>query len=326
MVDNASVDDSVDFVSRNFPSVKIERSKVNLGYAGGCNRGASLATGGLVVFLNSDVEVSREWLGPLVEACSRPGAAVSGGKMLFQDFRDRVYSAGGVLNLFSVPIDRGFLEMDVGQFDTQEDMAYVSGAAMMVDREIFKMLGGFDSSYFAYCEEVDFCLRAWIAGYHVAYTPSSIVYHAFGGSFGRPSPRRRFLGVRNMIYTLVKVFKLKNLSWLLLIYIAFRFSESVILALSGRAGYLRSFISAVASVPSELPRVLEERRRAQKSRRVDDSAVLRFIVSPAHLKWLLKRAVFRSILQGTEQSRSTRHSLILIDDVRRWPEAGHFSL
>jgi len=296
MVDNASVDGSVDFVSRSFPSVKIERSEVNLGYAGGCNRGASLATGGLVVFLNSDVEVSREWLGPLVEACSRPSSAVCGGKMLFQDLQDRVYSSGGVLNFFSVPIDRGFLEIDVGQFDRQEDVAYVSGAAMMVNREIFETLGGFDDSYFAYCEEVDFCLRAWIHGFHVTFVPSSIVYHEFGGSFGRPSPRRRFLGVRNMICTLIKVFTLRNLSWLLPVYLAFRLSESMILALTGRAGYLGSFISAVASAASESPNLLEKRRRTQKSRRVDDSVILRFIISPAHLKWFLKGAVFRSIL------------------------------
>jgi len=296
MLDNASEDDSVNFVSENFSSVKIERSGVNLGYAGGCNRGASIAKGDFLVFVNSDVEVSRDWLDPLVEICSKPDVAVCGGKMLIEETRNMIYSAGGALNLFSVPIDRGIFETDCGQFDKLEDVAYVSGAALMVDREVFETLGGFDSRFFAFCEEVDLCLRAWISGYRVVYTPSSVVYHIFGGSFGRPSPRRRFFGVRNMILTLVKIFRFRNLLWLLPIYLVFRFFEAVILALSGRGGYLTSFVSAVASAFSEFNMVLHKRRRVQEGRRVDDRTALRFIVPLRYLKWLLRGGVFRSIL------------------------------
>ena len=296
MVDNASEDDSVIYVSRNFPSVKIERSEVNLGYAGGCNRGACVAKGDFIVFMNSDVEVSKGWLNALVEICSGPDVAVCGGKILIEGLQSRLYSAGGTLNLFSVPVDRGLFETDREQFDKSEDVAYISGAAMMVDKKILGMLGGFDSSFFAFCEEVDLCLRAWISGYRVVYTPSSVVYHVFGGSWGRPSPRRRFFGVRNMIHTLIKVFKTRNLVLLLPMYLVFRIFESVILALSGRRGYLISFVSAVSSSFSEFNVILEKRKKVQETRRVDDPTVLKFIVSPRCLKWLLKGAVFRSIL------------------------------
>ncbi len=296
MVDNASEDDSVDLVSRSFPSVKVIRNDTNLGYASGCNRGAYAAAGDYVVFMNSDIEVSREWLGPLLETCSRPNVAVCGGKMLLQDRRSQIYSAGGALNFLSVPIDRGFFDIDSGQFDRREDVGYVSGAAMMVNRGVFEKLGGFDGGYFAYCEEVDLCLRAWIAGYRVVYEPTSIVYHVFGGSFGRPSPRRMFFGVRNMMFTLVKTYRLRNLFWLLLIYLVFRLSEAMILTLTGRGGYLKSFVSSIASTLSKSQMALEERRKMQKNRRVDDAAVLRFVASPEHLKWVLKGAVFRSVL------------------------------
>jgi len=296
MVDNASEDGSTDFVLRNFPSVKIERSDMNLGYAGGCNRGASIAKGDFIIFMNSDVEVSKGWLVPLTEVCSRPDVAVCGGKILIEKMRNRLYSAGGTLNLFSVPVDRGLFEIDNGQFEKLEDVAYVSGAAIMVYRKVFEMLGGFDSSFFAFCEEVNLCLRAWISGYRVVYTPSSVVYHVFGGSWGKPSPRRRFFGVRNMIHTLIKIFTLKNLLLLLPIYLIFRLVESIILALSGRSGYLASFVSAVSSSLSELNMILEERRKLQETRRVDDFTVLRFMVPLKHLKWLFRVAVFRSVL------------------------------
>ncbi|MCW4033042.1 MAG: glycosyltransferase family 2 protein [Candidatus Bathyarchaeota archaeon] len=295
MVDNASEDDSLDFVSQNFPSVNVLQSKMNLGYAGGCNKGAKFAKGEYIIFMNNDVQVSKDWIEPLVGVCSRHDVTICGGKILFGKTKDRLYSAGGALNLFSVPIDRGFLEMDRGQFDRPEDVAYVSGAALMIEKKTFDELGGFDAKYFAYCEEVDLCLRAWLSGFRVVYVPSSVVYHDFGGSFGRPSPFRRFFGVRNMAFTLIKVLSLKNLILLLPVFLSFRLFEGIVLAMSGKRGYLLSFKSAIASVFSNFRDILSKRKRVQENRRVNDKRILRFFL---HIRWMtfiFKKNILRSV-------------------------------
>ena len=296
MVDNDSEDDSADYVSKKFPSVIVERNAINLGYAGGCNRGAKIAKGDYIVFMNNDVEVSRDWLKALIRVCSKSSVAICGGKILVDEARDRIYSTGGVLNPFSVPIDRAFFEIDNGQFDRLEDVAYVSGAAMMVDRRVFEMLDGFDKNYFAFCEEVDLCLRARALGFQVIYVPSSVVYHIFGASFGKPSPNRRFLGIRNMIFTLFKTLSLKNFLLMLPPLFAFRFFEGIILALSGRTGYLHSFVSAVASAFSNLGSIANKRKKVQEKKRVSDSRILSYFLPVKWLRFLLKKNVFKSIL------------------------------
>jgi GT2 family glycosyltransferase len=296
MVDNASEDDSVSFVNRTFSSVNVLQSKMNLGYAGGCNKGAEIAKGDYIIFMNNDVQVSKDWIEPLVDVCSRHDVAICGGKILFGKTKDRLYSAGGVLNLFSVPIDRGFFDIDRGQFDRLEDVAYVSGAALMIDKKTFEIIGGFDAKYFAYCEEVDLCLRAWLSGFRVVYVPSSVVYHDFGGSFGRPSPFRRFFGVRNMAFTLIKVLSLKSLILLLPAFLSFRLFEGIVLAMSGRAGYLLSFKSAIASVFSDIRSILIKRQRVQKNRKVNDKKILRYFLHIKGVIMLFKKNILKSIL------------------------------
>lgn len=296
MVDNASKDDSSDFVSRNFPSVNVLQSEINLGFAGGCNKGAKIAGGDYIIFMNNDVQVSKDWIKPLIGACSRNDIAVCGGKIFLGKTKDRLYSAGGVLNLFSVPIDRGFLEVDRGQFNRPEDVAYVSGAALMIDKKTFDMLGGFDAKYFAYCEEVDLCLRTWLSGFRVVYIPSSVVHHDFGGSFGRPSPFRRFFGVRNMAFTLIKVFGLRSLILLLPVFLSFRLFEGLILAMFGRGGYLLSLKSAITQVFSDLKYILNKRERVQENRRVSDKKILIFFLHIRGIIILLKKNILRSIL------------------------------
>lgn len=296
MVDNASKDGSPDFVSRNFTSVNVLQSEINLGYAGGCNKGAKIASGEYIVFMNNDVQVSKDWIRPLIGACSRNDVAVCGGKILLGKTKNRLYSAGGVLNLFSVPIDRGFLEVDKGQFDRPEDVAYVSGAALMIEKKTFDILGGFDAKYFAYCEEVDLCLRTWLLGFRVVYIPSSVVYHDFGGSFGRPSPFRRYFGVRNMVLTLIKVLGLRSLILLLPVFLSFRLFEGLVLAMVGRGGYLLSFKSAIASVFSDLKYILNKRKRVQENRRVSDKKILIFFLHIRGVIILLKKNILKSIL------------------------------
>ncbi len=296
LVDNGSDDDSANFVKKFFPSVKLEESKVNLGYAGGCNRGAKLATFDYIVFMNSDIEVSEKWLEPLVKKCSDPDVAVCGGKILLNNTRNRIYSTGGVVNIFSIPIDRGLQEEDKGQYDALEDMAYVSGAAMMVDRSVFEKLGGFDEDFFAFCEEVDFCFRSRLSGFRVVYVPSSTIFHVFGGTFGKPSASRSFYGFRNMFITLFKVFELRNLIWMLPINLTFRLFESVILTSLGRGNYLFSFKESISSFFLNFRKNLGKRKKIQSNRKVRDLIILKFFLALRFQKCLFRKVIFRCVL------------------------------
>jgi GT2 family glycosyltransferase len=166
----------------------------------------------------------------------------------------------------------------------------------MVDKKVFEMIGGFDADYFAYCEEVDLCLRACLLGLRVVFVPSSIVYHKFGGSFGKPSPIRRFFGIRNMAFTLIKVLSLKNLILLFPTFLTFRLIEGLILAMTGRRGYLRSFKSALVYVLSDFRNIKIKRKSIQKNRIVNDKKILKFFLNVRWITLLFKKNVLKSVL------------------------------
>ena len=149
---------------------------------------------------------------------------------------------------------------------------------------------------FAFCEEVDLCLRARALGFRVIYTPSSSVYHMFGASFDKPSPSRRFFGVRNMIFTLYKSLNLKNFILMFSALLVFRFFESVVLALSGKVGFLLSLGSAVGQAFSNLESTRAKRKKVQENKRVNDGKILSFFLPIKWLSTLFKKNVFRSVL------------------------------
>ncbi|MEX2350603.1 MAG: glycosyltransferase family 2 protein [Flavobacteriaceae bacterium] len=212
VVDNASTDASVSFIQQNFPQVKIIKNSSNGGYAKGYNEGLKHIKADLFVCLNSDVEVTPNWLSPVIAQFENsPQLAAAQPKI--RDYRNREYfeyagAAGGYIDRYGYPFCRGrifnSLEKDTGQYDGIEDVFWASGACLFVRSDAFWKAGGFDTDYFAHQEEIDLCWRLHNMGYKTVCVGSSVVYHLGGGTLKNTSPKKTFLNFRNSLFNLVK--------------------------------------------------------------------------------------------------------------------------
>jgi len=223
MVDNASTDGSVKHVREHFPWVRVVELDENKGFAEGSNLGVTHAKGELVAFLNNDVEVDVRWLIELVTVVlSDEKIASCGSKLLFHERRDMINHAGAMLDYSGGGYDRGFGEFDGEKFNKIGITGCTSGGAMLVRKDVFCKLGGFDPDYFAYFEDVDLGLRAWEFGYKMMYVPSSIAYHKFGGSFGKKtSSTRIYYCQKNRLANVIKHFEAKTIIKAMVVSLAY---------------------------------------------------------------------------------------------------------
>lgn len=212
VVDNASTDDSVSFLKRNFPEVKLIQNQTNGGYAKGYNEGLKHIDADVFVLLNSDVEVTKNWLSPIIQQFElNPKLAAAQPKI--RDYKNKDYfeyagAAGGFIDKYGYPYCRGrifnTLEKDVGQYDGVSEIFWASGACLFVKRDVFWEAGGFDEAYFAHQEEIDLCWRFFNLDYKVICVSASKVYHLGGGTLKNTNPHKTFLNFRNSLFNLVK--------------------------------------------------------------------------------------------------------------------------
>lgn len=213
VADNGSSDNSVEWIKRNFPEVKILEFADNYGFAGGYNKAVAETDYPLTLLLNSDVEVTPGWLDPLLNYMdTHPKCAALQPKIRWQlhkELFEYAGAAGGLLDKNGYPYCRGrlfdSLEKDCGQYDAAPaDVAWASGAAMLVRTNVYKEVGGLDEDFFAHMEEIDLCCRMHAAGYGVVCVPSSTVYHVGGASLAQGNPRKTYLNFRNNLLLLHK--------------------------------------------------------------------------------------------------------------------------
>lgn len=212
VADNASSDDSVSFLQKNYPQVAIINNPGNEGFARGYNMALQQIEADIFVLLNSDVEVTPGWIEPIIDlmetdwtiACCQP-------KLLAWHQKNRFEYAGacgGWIDQLGYPFARGRVfetcEPDDGQYNNAATCFWASGAAMFVRAAVYKELGGLDEYFFAHQEEIDFCWRAQHAGYKVMVQPASVVYHVGGGTLPQGNPRKTFLNFRNNLIMLSK--------------------------------------------------------------------------------------------------------------------------
>ena len=222
VADNGSIDNSLDVLREEFPSVRVIAFDQNHGFAQGYNMAIdSLAEYRYIVLLNSDVEVSEGWLQPLYEyAEQNPDVAALQPKI--RAYRDKEYfeyagACGGYLDCNGFPYCRGRIfdavERDNGQYDTVCEVFWASGAALMVRTEVYRALGGLDASFFAHMEEIDLCWRMRLDGHRVMVVPQGVVYHYGGASLDSSSPRKLYLNYRNNLLMMYKNLPVRLRSW-----------------------------------------------------------------------------------------------------------------
>lgn len=212
IADNASTDDSIEFLEKNFPYIQIIKLEKNHGFAGGYNEALKQIDYPYFVLLNSDVEVSKNWLSKpiqLLSSSEKIGAVQP--KLLMQTDKSRFEyagAAGGYIDRLGYAFCRGrivsHVEVDEGQYDENVKIFWASGAAMFVKSELFNKVGGFDASFFAHYEEIDLCWRIKNLGYDIYFEPKSKVYHVGGGTLSNDSPKKTFLNFRNSLAMLYK--------------------------------------------------------------------------------------------------------------------------
>ena len=197
-------------LAAEFPDVRRISLDRNYGFTGGYNRALAQVEADYYVLINSDIEVPQGWLKPLTDWMdTHPHCGACGPKLLSYDHRDRFEyagAAGGLLDRYGYPFCRGRIlqkvEKDEGQYDTPEDVFWVSGACLLVRSKLWKRLGGLDDRFFAHMEEIDLCWRMQLSGYTVTVVPESFVYHIGGGTLPNESPFKLRLNFRNNLLLL----------------------------------------------------------------------------------------------------------------------------
>ena len=213
VADNASTDDSVELLAREFSTVELLLLDSNLGFCEGYNQALRQVDSPYFVLLNSDVQVLPNWLPPLrALLAARPRIAAVQPKLLAHaDPRYFEYAgaAGGYLDRLAYPFCRGrifdTLELDTGQYDDPRPVAWASGACCLIRAAVWHELGGLEPAFFAHMEEIDFCWRARNAGHEIWYAGgASVVQHVGGGTLPKSNPRKTYLNFRNGLALLYK--------------------------------------------------------------------------------------------------------------------------
>ncbi len=212
VADNASTDDSIAFVEKNFTSVKIIKNTENWGYAKGYNKALKHIEADIYALVNSDIEVTKDWLDPIRNHFAQnKNIAIIQPKIL--DYKRKTHfeyagAGGGFIDKLGYPYCRGrifdSIEEDNGQYNDTTPIFWASGACLFIRSEVYHELGGFDTDYEAHQEEIDLCWRAYNANHKIDYVGASTVYHVGGATLSNTHAKKTFLNFRNSLYNIVK--------------------------------------------------------------------------------------------------------------------------
>lgn len=225
VADNASTDDSVAYLKATYPEIELILLEENYGFAEGYNRALKQIEAEYYVILNSDIEVTENWLNPLIELLEKNteiAACMPKLRSYFnRDYFEYAGSAGGYIDKYGYPFCKGrifqTIEKDNGQYDGVHQVFWATGACMVIKAKIFHEVGGFDPYFFAHQEEIDLCWRLQNMGYKIFCTTQSVLYHLGGGTLPKSNPRKTYLNFRNNMILLYK--NLPRKSWLRILFI-----------------------------------------------------------------------------------------------------------
>ena len=212
VADNASTDDSVAFMQAYYPFIRLIVNPFNGGFATGYNLAFKKIEAKYYVLLNSDIEVTPDWLLPIVELMDSDDEIAACQPKIRSYYEKEKFeyagASGGFIDKFGYPFCRGRLfqniEVDNGQYDAVSEVFWATGACLIVRADVYRQFGGLDDSFFAHMEEIDFCWRIKNHGYKVYCCPQSVVFHIGGGTLPKKSPRKTFLNFRNNLSLLLK--------------------------------------------------------------------------------------------------------------------------
>jgi len=242
VVDNASTDNSIDYVQNNFPAVKIIQNDKNLGYSGGYNASVRKIDADLLLLLNNDIMVDQPWVPQIQKHFqNHPEVGIAQPKILSEIFNkhfDYAGAAGGRIDFMGLPYCRGrvldYCTEDQGQYNEVTSVEWASGATFCIRKEVFLELGGFDDDFFMHFEEIDLCIRAMANGWKIHYLGGSEVKHLGGATLPAGHPKKLFFNIRNSMLTYTKTLPLAVYPVWLLMRLGFDFLLGLYFLFSGR--------------------------------------------------------------------------------------------
>jgi GT2 family glycosyltransferase len=274
VADNGSTDDSIQLLESEFASqVEVLKMDHNRGYCGGYNFALGKTEAEYFVLLNSDVEVTKGWIDPVITLLkSDPSIAAAQPKILSFHERDKFEyagAAGGFIDTLGYPFCRGRIfshfEQDHGQYNDVRQIFWATGACLFIKAEIFKKLGGFDEDFFAHMEEIDLCWRLNRAGYKVYYQGHSVVYHVGGGTLSSSNPRKTHLNFRNGLSLITKHLAPGELFWKLPIRLALDWLAGGLFLFSGKSSDAKAVLAAHIDFFKNLKSDVAKRKKILKN-------------------------------------------------------------
>ena len=252
VVDNGSTDYSIDFIKNNFPGVKTLILDQNYGYAKGYNLAISKIDADLYCLLNNDVQISSPWVKPMKELfLEHQSLGFAQPKIVsLQDGSvfDYAGAAGGYLDILGFPYCRGrylnYCEKDQGQYDNQQNVTWVSGAAFWVRKTTFNQLGGFDEGFFMHFEEIDLCLRGKAEGWSAMCNGTVNIAHLGGGTLATSHPKKLYYNIRNSLWSYTKNIRLVPLFFIILFRLCFDFLLGIFFFITFRFSHVWAIVKA----------------------------------------------------------------------------------
>jgi GT2 family glycosyltransferase len=273
VADNASRDDSLQLLARDYPEVNVVALSKNLGFTGGNNAGIRVARGEFIVLLNNDTEVDAHWLEEILAAFERhPEAGLVASKMKLFDRRDTFHTAGDFYRLDGLPGNRGVWETDRGQYDREEYVFSACGGSAAYRKSMLDQIGLLDEDFFYSCEDIDLAWRAQLAGWKCVYAPKAVVYHKLSATGGGATAS--FYDGRNFIYVIAKNYPSSLWTKYRGAIIRKQWSLFAAALRAWRGAAARAKMRGMISGLFHLPQLLKKRRLIQATRKVDDAYLL----------------------------------------------------
>ncbi len=273
VADNNSSDQSISFLQQTFPQIRIIQLDKNYGFCGGYNRALKEVVADYYVLLNSDIEVTSQWLDSMISLLDHdPTVAAVQPKVLSYHNKNKFEhagAAGGFIDVLGYPFCRGrifdYVEEDQGQYNDQREVFWATGACLMIRSEVFKKFGGFDEDFFAHMEEIDLCWKLQRTGQKVFYCGKSTIYHVGAGTLSYRNPRKVFLNFRNGLSLLFKHLNTGELIYKLPLRILLDVIAAFQFLIKGEAGSFAAVIRAQAKFLFNLGRELRKRQEIRKA-------------------------------------------------------------
>ncbi|MFC7347192.1 glycosyltransferase family 2 protein [Chryseobacterium zhengzhouense] len=273
VIDNHSTDDSVEILKSEFPSVKIIINDKNYGFAGGYNEGLKKINAAYYCLLNSDVEVTENWIRPVLNLFEKD-SSIAAIQPKILSFNNKKYfefagAAGGMIDNLGYPYCRGRifddLEEDKGQYNDETEIFWASGCCFFIRSKDFWEQNGFDERFFAHQEEIDLCWRLINSGKKIFYTGKSEVYHVGGGTLNKQSAQKTYLNIRNNLSMMLKNLPFPKLIWLIFFRLCLDGVASFYFAYKNGFSHLWAVARGHFGFYAQLPGTLKRRQKYQKS-------------------------------------------------------------